>query len=351
MTQIANYYYDLPDDINIMIENYHHNINIAFQKDFLTHKKAFSGIMDFILRRCCVGVCCNEGTEYVDEGYDEYDDGEDTRYCVMICDVCAPDGIDDPALVALYENNLIQRHYEREYSDEDRAVQRPENENTYCLYLLNSFHEPHTRCSCKWVFDDKSIIHCEMCNEIEQDPMELIKTKYETYKKEITDFLKSTPNVKQPKLGGLTVEEYVLKYAVFSDERFIGWEDERLEKYIEPWAYTFTSTEMIKAKAAAKFYQSKTVNNLGELTGYTLKSIFGGDMKWNVLNYYDDDEEYTLVIETITYRDHTQYRVLFDDNEALHVSYSEGQRPSIKYILEEIRGDYDNDEESSEDED
>jgi hypothetical protein len=86
--------------------------NLAVQNDdFLTHKKAFSGILDFILLRCCVGACCNVGIEYVngDDGYDE--EGDDPRYCIMICDVCAPndeEGQRDNIIDDMWENEKFE---------------------------------------------------------------------------------------------------------------------------------------------------------------------------------------------------------------------------------------------------
>jgi hypothetical protein len=238
-----NYYYDLPDDIIDAITE----INIIqkqeedrkFQSDFIDHKFSFSPLRPFIKGRCRGSMCFMEGELPSKDA--------DGRICV-----------------GCYFSNDVDKVVFPEVIESVAAgdVDEVVNENEEALAILKKGFDGETHCSCEWSWDDHfnhetqdPDIHCRMCVENGQDPTDLKQDKYDWFKMLIVYYLDGEevpedPTMNwneggygdepQPELGGLTIEEYVLKYANIKDERFVGWEDERLGKYIEPWVCSFT---------------------------------------------------------------------------------------------------------------
>ena len=223
-----NYFYDLPDDMIDMINQ----INLKeFQHDVLNHKFNFGPIQAFIKGRCCSPglICMNPGAIY---------------HLVSLCKQCYIN-IND-----ICDSLPVVIHSVAPGDAEDEPV----NENEDVLAILKKGFGSETHCACEWYWPDNEPICCRMCIDINEDAIGLKQHKYEWYHQLIVYYLDGieTPEVPhfywyegeygdepQLKLGGLTIKEYIFKYANFKDERFVGWEDERLGPLLEPWVCTF----------------------------------------------------------------------------------------------------------------
>jgi hypothetical protein len=106
-----------------------------------------------------------------------------------------------------------------------------------------------------------------------------------------------------------------------------------------------------QVKATAK-KEEQTYQVQYDVLGKVLKRIFGGEMTYNALMMYDDEDEYKLVVETTDYDDeHIQhFRVFIDYKEVLDVSYGNNFQLDMRHHLEAMRED-DDDEDGEDDED
>ena len=258
-----DYFNNLPDDLIMKI----HSINEAkdFRNNLITHKQRFNGILNYVNTRCRSVVGYNE------DGEPEGDYGlcwnkacmGGSNFTTNICLDCIED--DDDIMDQL--GNELQT-MDTPYSYGHKRVYN----------LLQIGIAGKTRCGCSWDYGvgvcDKLMKYynnarevCGLCADLgdpPKEPNELKKYKFEIYEyiiifamnnpspdTEIDDdepwfcdcddcddkYREKYRHIKHDELGGLTIYEYIMRFANgglgLKDERFVGWEDERLEEYLE----------------------------------------------------------------------------------------------------------------------
>jgi hypothetical protein len=82
-----------------------------------------------------------------------------------------------------------------------------------------------------------------------------------------------------------------------------------------------------------------------DLLGKVLKRIFGGEMTYDTLMRYDDEDEYKLVVDITDYDEHQNFRVFIDYKEVLDVSYGNNFQLDMRHHLEQMREDDEEEEE------